>query len=500
MRTLIDPDTMRKCEEKFFSSSDISSRQVMEQAARVIFAAVEEHYPQAQRIFIACGPGGNGGDGYACARLLSKAGKKCRIFAAEPARSPDAIYHWERALSAGIPFYGADMADHFPCPDVWIDCLYGTGLSRAPTGGAAALIQRMNRDRRHGAKLVAADIPSGLNGSTGKAFDPCVQADLCVALQLAKYGHYLQDGLDLCGEVMVRPVGFSSEAFPQGLPRLIEPGDLRDLFVPRRRNIYKGSCGHLLIVAGSVGMAGAAVLCAGAALRSGAGLVSVACPRSIVGIIQTLAPCALCIPLPERDGALSEEAAAPITAALAGKSAVVVGCGLSLKAAPEVLRPILTSGLPVVIDADALNLMARSPQLMALLERNHVLTPHPGEAARLLGRPSAHPVQDARALAQLGAVAVLKGASRVICDAQQCCISASGACGMARGGSGDVFAGLLGALLAEHSQRSTALSAAAACEIHGLAGQLAQEIRGPRGMHSQDLIDALPQVFQKYVD
>ncbi len=500
MRTLIDPEVMRQCEAKYFQSSEISSREVMEQAAKVIFSAIVERYPQAQRIFLACGPGGNGGDGYACAKLLWKAGKKCRIFAADPARSPDAIYHCERALSAGIPFYGAEMLDHFPAPDLWVDCLYGTGLSRSPSLGAATLIRRMNRDRQHGSKLVCADLPSGLNGSTGAAFEPCAHADLSIALQLAKYGHYLQDGLDMCGEVLVQPVGFSSSAFPAGLPRLIEPEDLRPLFEQRRRNIYKGSCGHLLIVAGSVGMAGAAALCARAALRSGTGLVSIACPQSIVPVLQVLAPCAMCIPLPEEVGALSSEAAVGLANALRGKSAVVTGCGLSMRAAPEVIRAILSCGLPAVIDADALNIIARNPQLTAMLETHHVLTPHPGEAARLLGRPSSHPVEDARALAGLGATAVLKGASRVISDGKECYLSASGACGMARGGSGDVFAGLLGALLAEHSQRSTVLSAAVACEIHGLAGQIAQKRLGPRGMNSGDLIDALPEVFLNYVD
>lgn len=500
MRTLIDPEVMRKCEAKFFLTSNLSSRQVMEQAAQTILEAVTERYPRSQRIFLACGPGGNGGDGYALARLLWKAGKKCRIFASEPARSPDAIHHCERALAMGIPFYGADMQQHFPTPDLWIDCLYGTGLSRAPAGGAAALIHRMNRDRGQGASIVAADIPSGLDGSNGKAFDPCVQADLTVALQLSKYGHYLQDGLDLCGAVQVRPVGFPSNAFPENLPRLLEPGDLRGLFSPRKRNIYKGSCGHLLIVAGSMGMAGAAALCAGAAMRSGVGLVSIACPASIVPILQGLVPCAMCIPLPDEKGILCEASAAPLQAALSGKDAVVAGCGLTSNAAPGVIRSVLACGLPAVLDADALNLIARNPQLAALLQPYHVLTPHPGEAARLLGRRSIHPVEDARALAGLGATAVLKGASRVVCSDSACYFSASGSCGMARGGSGDVFAGVLGALLAEQSERSTAESAVAACEIHGLAGGLAQEKYGARSMNSGDLLEALPLVFQRYVD
>lgn len=500
MRALISPQTMRTCEQKYFQTSGVTSLEMMESAARALTDAILTRYPSARNIFIACGPGGNGGDGYACARMLREAGRSCRAFYSAPASAPDAVANASRAIASGVSVREASRAERYPAPDLWLDCLYGTGLSRAPEGDAAALIQRMNRDRALGAKLVAADIPSGLNGHSGARYEPCVRADLTVALQLSKYGHYLAHGLDLCGEIAVAPLGFPSAAFPEDLPRLVEPRDLRALFSPRARNIHKGNCGHLLIVAGSVGMAGAAALCARAALRAGAGLVSVACPEGVVPIVQTLAPCAMCVPLPQRGGALSPSALESLQAALRGKDAVVAGCGLSRRAPAEILRAVLECGLPAVIDADALNLLSEHPEYRSLLRPRHLLTPHPGEAARLLGRPCSDPVGDARALQTLGATAVLKGASRVVSGAGKTYLSASGGCGMARGGSGDIFAGLLGALLAEKSDRSYVESAAAACELHGLAGELAQKKYGPRAMNAADLLEFFPEVFARYVD
>ena len=231
---------------------------------------------------------------------------------------------------------------------------------------------------------LACDIPSGLNGNTGRAYDPCVQADITLTFQLPKHGHFLQDGLDACGEVITADVGFPEHIFPDARAALLQPCDLRHYFPPRRRNIHKGSCGHLLIIAGSVGMAGAAALCAKAALRSGTGLVSIACPEEILPILQIHAPCAMCIPLPQEGGAISAEALPVLQEAFTGKSAIAIGPGLSKRVPPQIIRAVLECELPAVIDADALNIIAESPDLMALLKPHHVITPHPGEAARLL--------------------------------------------------------------------------------------------------------------------
>ena len=503
MQSLITPAAMKAMEQRYFTETGTPSIDLMERAARALCDSLLRRFGNHETVAFACGPGGNGGDGYACARMYAQMGGGALIVSAGAPRTPDAIENLNRARAAGVPELTLEAISE--APGVWVDALYGTGLSRAPEGLAAELIERMNRDRAGGGRTVAVDIPSGLNGATGAAFRPCVRADVTVTFQFAKVGHWLGDGLDATGELEVADIGIPAGFFPGDLAGLVENADVR-AFLPRRpRNLHKGQNGHLLIVAGSFGMAGAAAMCARAALRGGAGLVTVACPESIVPMLQTLAPCAMCVPLPEADGAISPGAADALAAALPGKDAVACGCGLSRRAAPEVLRLLLDSGLPTVFDADALNLISEQPDLKRRLNARHLITPHPGEAARLLGWRATDPIADAFALRELGCAALLKGAATVVPVGERALISASGGCGMAKGGSGDCLTGIVGALMAEAAAHGTALSggtlarcAAVASEIHGRAGELAQAKYGARGMCATDLIDALPAALLSY--
>ena len=500
MRPLITPNDMRDMERRFFAETGTPSIELMETAARALADAILRRYGAQGRVYIACGPGGNGGDGYACARMLKQAGRDRALFPAAPAKFPDAVANLDRALAAGVP--ELDLSDAPQAPDLWVDALYGTGLSRAPEGAAAALIERMNADRAKGSRIVAVDIPSGLNGKTGTACSPCVGADLTLTFQFAKTGHCLADGLDTCGEVEVADIGIPAGFFPENMARLMETADALSALPKKKRNAHKGNNGHLLIVAGSMGMAGAAVMCAQAALRSGAGLVTVACPASIVPIVQTLAPCAMAVPLPEADGALSDDAAEALAAILSGKSAAVCGCGLSMRASGAVVGRLLASGVPTLFDADGLNLIATRPDMKALFKPHHLITPHPGEAARLLGRALEDPIADAFALTEPGCQALLKGATTVIHVDGAAWLSASGCAGMAKGGSGDCLSGLTGGLMAQYAASGTAMTggalarcAAVASELHGQAGELAQAKLGPRGMTAGDLIEALPRAL-----
>ncbi len=500
MRSLITPSQMRDMEKRYFANTGAPSIGLMERAARALCDALLRRYGPGRRAVFACGPGGNGGDGYACARLYRAAGGDCAICPSAAPATPDAIENRRRALQAGIPEVAIDGLPD--APEIWVDALYGTGLSRAPEGAAAALIARMNADRARGSSLVAVDIPSGLNGLSGRAFAPCVQADVTVTFQFEKVGLRLGDGLDACGEVEAVDIGIPDVFFPGSMVRLMAPADALSLLPEKKRNSHKNTNGHLLIVAGSAGMAGAAAMCAAAALRSGAGLVTVACPKSVLNVVQLLAPCAMALPLPEREGAVAPRAVDVLRPALEGKHAVACGCGLSRRAAPEVLRLLLCQGLPVLFDADALNLIARSADLRGLLRPHHLVTPHPGEAARLLGRAAADPISDALALRSLGCQALLKGATTVIPVGGEVWLSMSGGPGMAKGGSGDVLTGLTGGLMAQYAALGGALTgealarcAAVASELHGLAGELAQAEKGVRGMCAMDIAEALPRAL-----
>ncbi|MGI6239737.1 MAG: NAD(P)H-hydrate dehydratase, partial [Christensenellales bacterium] len=442
MRKVLTPAQMREMEARYLASTRLDAVDLMERAARTLAEVLFELYGTEKTAYFACGPGGNGGDGYACARRYAERGGICVAIEVSPPTSRGARKNRARAADAGVTI--TDDWRNLPAPEIWVDAVYGIGLSRAPEGEAAAIIERMNLD---GADIVAVDIPSGLDALSGAAHAPCVHADLTVAFQCAKTGHYLGDGLDLCGDVIVRDIGIPEAFLPDDAALLIDYHDVKP--VPRKRNSHKGDYGHLLVVAGSVGMAGAAAICAQAAMRAGAGLTTIACPASIVPILQMLAPCAMCLPLAEEDGALSARAAGDLMSAMRGKSCVAVGCGLSDRCADAVIRAVLASDLPAVFDADALNILARAPELMAMLGDRHVITPHPGEARRLLGRELTDPISDARALHALGASAILKGASSVICTDRALLISAAGCAGMAKGGSGDALTGIAGALIAQ---------------------------------------------------
>ena len=494
MRTLITPEGMYALERRYFSGGT-PSLVLMRRAADRLAEAFHAHFGAfaGKTIAVACGRGNNGGDGYAFSVLAARAGAFVTLLTVcgVSALRGDALTCAQEALALNIPCRSAEEIDKIARPDVWVDALFGVGLNRPLDDFYAALINRINEDRAAGSRVMAVDAPSGLNLTNGRMMGACIAADVTVTFEYAKTGHYLADGLEQCGLIDVRPL--ETGLAPDEPIHLIEPRDAIAALPERRRNIHKGSCGHLLIVAGSLGMAGAAHYAARMALRMGTGLVTLACPRSIAATLQALVPGAMAIPLPEENGAISRAALPALEEALRGKTAVAIGPGLSRRAAPEIVEAVLTYGLPAVIDADALNLIAENAPLKALLRPHHVLTPHPGEAARLIGALSA-PIEDAKRLRALGATALLKGASSVIAGESGLFLSASGCGGMATGGSGDVLTGMLGALLAQSVEPETA--AWAASELHGLSGETAARALTETAMTASDLIDYWPETLR----
>lgn len=486
MRKLLTPAQMRETEQRYMNDTGVSSAALMERASRELYGVLDELYGSGRTVYFACGPGGNGGDGYGCARMYAEAGGIAFCVELTPVTRGDARQMRDCAEAAGVTITEDWRA--LPEPDLWVDALYGTGLSREVSGEAAELVDRINSDS---CDVISVDIPSGLDGLSGNKLGRCVCADITVTFQRAKTGHYLNDGLDMCGDIIVRDIGIPDHFLPDDAAMLLSYNDIKPR--PRRRNTYKGDYGHLLVVAGSVGMAGAAAMCAMAAMRTGAGLTTVACPASVVSVIQTLAPCAMCIPLDEEDGAVSEAALPKLRMALQGKTCVAAGCGLSRRCAPVIIEEILRCGLPAVFDADALNIISEDEKLKALLGKGHIITPHPGEARRLLGRELTDPLTDAAALGATGASAALKGASTVIYAGGKLYISAAGCAGMAKGGSGDALTGIIGGLLAQ--KLPAKISAFVGPEIHGLAGEVAQEEFGERGMLATDLIEMITEVI-----
>ena len=479
---------MRKAENACFDAG-VSSLSLMENAAKGLTREILRALGQEKKTCVfACGSGGNGGDGYAAARLFAQSGGRAILLPVAPARTPDAVLNRDRALGCVFGVARTEELDALPTPDAWADCMFGIGLSRAPEGEFARVIDRINADRKKGALVVSADIASGLNADTGLTPGKCVRADVTVAFQARKRGHLIGRGLEFSGNAVTADIGIPDPFIPSDAARLVEADDLPLALPARPRCAHKNDFGHLLIVAGSFGMAGAAALCANAAMRTGAGLVTVACPASVVPMIQTLAPCAMCVPLSETDGAINREGAARVRQALSGKTCAAIGPGLSLRADPGCVEAVLESGIPAVIDADGLNLLSRDARLKSLLSDRHAITPHPGEAARLLGESGEDAFETAQKLRKLGANVLLKGAASVICG-KDTRISASGTSGMAKGGSGDALTGIVAALLAQGLDAETALWLGS--ELHGRAGEIAAREYGERSMLPTDLVSCI---------
>lgn len=494
MKPVVTALEMRESEGKLFESG-VPSISVMERAAmRLIENIVKKLGDTEKTCIFACGSGGNGGDGYAAARLFTKKGGRAIVVEVYPPKSPDAIRNADLAKKCVFAYVKPDALSSLPTPNAWADCIFGTGLTRDVDDITGTLIDRMGKDREKGALIVSCDLPSGLNSDTGKIMGACVNADMTVTFEWLKRGHLLKDGPDVSGEIIVEPIGVKETYLSSSAAGVIQKEDIQKALPRRKKSAHKNDFGHLLVVAGSYGMAGAGAMCAKAALCSGAGLVTIACVRSLVPIFQTLVPEAMCIALDEENGVISDAAYETVLSAIKGKTAIAAGPGIGQNASVRVLEAILKSSVPVVIDADAINIMALNPSLKALLNENHALTPHPGEAKRILEAWSDDDVSNAMRLNNLGAHAILKGAVTVCIKDGKPVFAASGNSGMAKGGSGDVLTGIIGALISMGASVSDALWMGS--EIHKIAGDFAKEKYGEYSMLPTDTIRCIKDAYE----
>ncbi|HKD11653.1 MAG TPA: NAD(P)H-hydrate dehydratase [Thermoanaerobaculia bacterium] len=475
---------------------------LMENAAAALAADLLAAWPEARRVAVVCGPGNNGGDGLAAARLLAAEGVSVFLFTLGPPERyrGDAAENAERALACGLKLSalgerGArrSLAEALAASDVVLDALFGTGLSRGLDGEAARAVAAINASRR---PVIAADLPSGLSADEGRLLGPAVRADRTVAFAAAKPCHVLPPARDLCGRVAVRAIGVAPEILERRRARLhiAEASDVAAALAPRRADSHKGNYGRLAIVAGSRGKTGAAALAARGALRAGAGLVTVFCPASIEQTVVGALPEAMTRGLPDRDGRLAPEATDALREALEDFDAAAVGPGLGVSAAVRsVLQALLRSPLPLVCDADALNALA--PEAFARRGET-VLTPHPGEAARLLSSTTraiqADRLGAAIELARRSkSVVVLKGSGSLIARPRATIVvNPTGTPLMSTAGSGDVLTGALAALLAGGLEAS--IAAMAAVYLHGAAGDFLERTLGDAGLLASELADALP--------
>ncbi|HEV2176687.1 MAG TPA: NAD(P)H-hydrate dehydratase [Terriglobia bacterium] len=497
----------------------LPSLTLMENAGRRVVEFLDERYAPLRQhtIAVLCGRGNNGGDGFVVARLLRERGLKPRlVLLADPAAvKGDAAAELNRLAESGALEVAADSA-------VWqrllpslhgvtllIDAILGTGLARPLDGFLLEVVHHVNALSPRPC-VVAVDLPSGISADTGDLIGEYVRADASVTFTAPKIAHVFPPACEAVGEWVVRPIGTPPEALegdPDLFLSLTRQENLAWLAEPRKPYAHKGNFGHVLILAGSVGKTGAAALAAKAASRAGAGLVTVATPKSALATVAALGMEFMTEPLPETDsGTVSLRALenGRLDDLLAGKTVLAVGPGLGASAeTAELVRAVANRyELPLVLDADGLNAFAGRMAGLRAEGRIRVLTPHPGEMARLLGPPAseiqAHRVEVAREFAtRFQVYLVLKGSRTLIASPDgQVRVNPTGNPGMATGGTGDVLTGLIAGLMAQFASRPVAEVVAAAVYVHGLAGDLAAREFGEAPMIAGDLLDAIPRAFK----
>jgi NAD(P)H-hydrate epimerase len=508
MIPVLTSEEMREADRRTIEEVGLPGVVLMENAGAAVAAAVGRLWPRARRVVVLCGKGNNGGDGFVTARRLAALGPRVFLVGEREAVRGDARVHLEAFTRGGgevVPLASAEEWRARALPEVRkaevvVDAMLGTGLK----AGAAGLVAQAIRDaeaarREAGFAVVAVDVPSGLCADGEAGAEPVLRATATVTFAAPKPAHVLPPGCELVGEMTVAEIGIPDKLL-RSLARLhlLEPADVAAAFPGRRAEAHKGDFGHVLVVGGVLGKTGAAVLAAGAAGRSGDGLVSVATGPAALPIVAAAQAEVMTEPLPvDAEGGLATDAAGRILALMEARDALVLGPGLGQAASTRacVAELLRRCPRPLVVDADGLNVLAPlAPGAAEAWDRGRalVLTPHPGEMARLLGCATAdvlaRRLPAARELAAAtGAVVVLKGRRTLVAAPDgTAAVNPTGNPGMATGGTGDVLAGMVGALLARGLPAFAA--AAAAVFLHGRAGDLAAGAHAPESLLAGDVL------------
>lgn len=447
---------------------------------------------KGKRLCILCGKGNNGGDGFVMARRLSLYAEISVVqVLGEPATDLSKKAFSEMESSIKVVFSEEFNADNF---DIIIDAVFGTGYNgEEPKDKLKDLFLRV------GQTDYALDIPSGLECDTGRGYDTCLKTKCTLTFGAKKLCQVLPFSADVCGKVICLDIGITEDVFKQAGAKIKE--NQKPFFAPRPKTCHKNTFGTALTVTGSFGMSGAAVLSSRAALKSGVGLLKVACIEENYTILASAVPEAVLIPLKSNGKTFRFGDIQALTEPLKTASALLIGCGLSLNDDTRyiVYTLLKETKAPVVLDADGINAVAERIELLKKVKAPIVLTPHPAEMARLLKTDTKTVEQNRFKIAEdfakeYGVYLILKGANTIIASPDgEIVVNTNGNSGMAKAGSGDMLSGILAALLANGEKPFSA--AAAAVWLHAAAGDLAKEHRGERAMLPSDMIEELCQLF-----
>jgi len=509
---ILSAEQMRRADRYSAEVCAIAGTELMERAGRAVYKAAVERFPYiaGRRVEVFCGGGNNGGDGFVIARCLKRAGADARvILCADRERlRGDALYMFEKM--GDVPVVTLEEYDVAGPAYFAVDALLGTGARGELRPAIKRALECIARLR---APVVAVDLPSGFDADTGAPLGDIgelVKCAVTVTFCREKYAHRLYPCREYCGEIILSDIGIPDKAAAQACPqgRLVSDKDAEfsALFasLTPKDNSHKGSMGKVMIVGGAHGMTGAPVMAGRAAMRSGAGLCTVAVPRSIYTVAACKLTEAMALPVDDNGvGAMSRSAIPAVLQQAQKCGAVAVGCGLSVCAdTGEIVSALLENvKKPLIIDADGINIVSRSIEWIKG-KGNVILTPHSAEMGRLCGLSPAEVEADrigtaTRFARENGVTVVLKGPGTITALPDgRFFVNTTGNAGMATGGSGDVLCGVITALAAYGLENWQ--SAAAGVYFHGLAGDIAAQRRGLRGLTAGDIIDSLPEAFKKY--
>ncbi|MGA9965231.1 MAG: NAD(P)H-hydrate dehydratase [Terriglobales bacterium] len=499
---------MREIDRATSQRFGVPSLTLMENAGSAVAEFVVARYPSAERIGVICGKGNNGGDGFVAARKLKAAGREVRVvLLAEPAElRGDAAEMFARLPVAPVIARNGDELEQEQAravfeSEVVLDAILGTGFKPPVSGLYAEAIRLLNASST---RVVAVDIPSGADADVmGEQTGAVARADAVVTFTAPRPAHIFGRLTD--GPTLIAPIGSADEAIVSSLQlNLITAREIAPLIGPRPLSANKGNFGHVLVIGGSVGKAGSVAMAGMAALRSGAGLSTVATPKSVLATVAGFHPEVMTEPLDETDaGTISTRAGERMDGLIKGMTVLAVGPGISRN--PEtsdfVRSLVVKSKTPLVLDADGLNAFEGRASELNGKGRSLVITPHPGEMARLAGSTVVAVQRDRINVARTFArehelIVVLKGHRTLIAQPDGTIwVNTTGNPGMATGGTGDILTGMVAGLIAQNPQRIVE-AVIAAVHLHGLAGDVARKSMGEHSLVATDLVKALPEAFR----
>ena len=511
---VISSETMQILDRRTITEAGISGAVLMENAGRCCVEQIRSGFGDGtgRRAVIIAGKGNNGGDGYVIARLLTEQGWEVDVFVLADRQqiTGDAALNLERLNPEKICFATDKLPETFndvlDGANVIIDAMLGTGLNSEISGLINDAVKAVNISGR---PVVAVDIPSGLHATTGRIMGDAVRADLTVTFACAKLGHILLPGAEYVGRLVVADIGIPQELI-KDTPgyEYLNAAAIQPLLHRRRRQAHKGHFGHCLIIAGSTGKTGAAALAANSAVRTGSGLVTLGVPAMLNQILEIKTTEAMTVPLPDAGYGYHGEIAFPeIERIMQNKDALAIGPGVGTNPPTKelVLKLMEKATMPLVIDADGLNIIAEDIHVLKRMKsKKVVLTPHPGEMARLMGTTvselEATRIPAAQEFArQYGVYLILKGARTVIAaPSGEIAVNGSGNPGMASGGMGDVLTGIVISLLGQNYNPWDACRIAVF--LHGFSADLVAAEKGEIGMNATDVQEKLPYAIKYLIE